>query len=60
MKPETKANIVAALDQMITFVDCALDEISEADASGIQKAEVILMNVTLQLNDLIDQITEEG
>lgn len=60
MKPETKVYLVAALDQMITHIDNALDEIAEADAPEIQKAEVILMHVTMELNGLIDRLTEEG
>ncbi len=70
MKPETEVLLVAALDGLITKIDQALDELevwgtdegysSNREDNARQNAEHILMNVTMELNSLIDRLTEEA
>ncbi len=52
--------LVVTLDAMITHIDQALDELSEAPDLAARNAENMLMDVTIALNALIDRLTEEG
>lgn len=56
MKPEI---IVTVLDRMVTKVDNALDELLDNDAPEVAKAERLLLEVTMELNGLIDRITDD-
>jgi hypothetical protein len=59
MKPESEVLIVAALDSMITRIDNAVDQLIDIDSPGARQAENILLDVTIELNGIIDRLAEE-
>lgn len=60
MKPETEVYLVVALDHMITKLDRVLDELEDLENHQVSKAEHLIMDMTMELNGLIDRLTEEG
>ena len=51
--------VVAVLDHMVTQIDMAIDELLDDDTPEAKKAESILLNVSMELNILVDRLTEE-
>jgi hypothetical protein len=60
VKPETEVYVVAALDNMVTKLDQVLDELEEISGAPARKAENLIFGITLELNGLMDRLTEEG
>ncbi len=52
--------IIVALDGMVTQIDNAIDELLDCDSPESKKAESILLNVSMQLNALVDILTDTG
>lgn len=51
--------VVASLDMMITEIDNAIDELLDDETPEARKAEQILLKVTMELNVLVDRLTDE-
>lgn len=51
--------VMAVLDNMVTQIDMAIDELLEEDTPAIKKAEAILLNVSMELDILVDRLTED-
>ncbi len=60
MKPETEVLVVATLDKMITKLDQVLDELELFPNKEVSHAEHLVMQVTMEITDLIDRVTEDG
>ncbi len=60
MRNETEVLVVAALDGIITKLDHILDEVEDVDNKQVKKAEGMIFMIQIQLNDLMDRLTEEA
>lgn len=60
MTTETETLLVVALDGMITKLDQVLDELEDLETHNVTAAENMIMDITMEINGLIDRLTEEG
>ncbi len=60
MTIQTEAAIVVTLDKAITKLDQVLDELELVPDKEISRAEHLIMQVTMELTDLIDKVTEDA